>query len=233
LSAPDKWSLFGFYLTIFLRHGLNEEKMVILALSAAFVGLVHSLAPGHWLPVVLMAKTRRWSLKTAVLGAIVAASGHIFLSILLGLVSIWFGVQLFSQYEAQIEKYAGLALGAFGLIYAGFSYFRHSSCHGHTHHGPDPRNQKTPFVFLFSLGLSPCVAVLPVFAAAASEGYFTTTMTLISFSIGVLLALVGSTLLVSLGLVKLDHPIFEHFGDVITGFGVALMGLILFFLPHA
>ena len=95
---------------------------------------------------------------------------------------------------------------------------------------PNPKGKKAPFIFLFSLGFSPCVAVLPVFAAAAAEGYVAAVCTFVSFSLGVLLALIGSTILVSLGLIKLDHPIFEHFGDVITGCGVALMGVILFFL---
>jgi cytochrome c biogenesis protein CcdA len=201
---------------------------MILALSAAFVGLVHSLAPGHWLPVVLMAKARRWPLKTALLGALIAASGHIFLSIILGVVSIWIGAHFFSQYESEIERYAGLALAVFGLAYAAFAFFRHSSCHGHTHHGPDPKGKKAPFLFLFSLGFSPCVAVLPVFAAAASEGSLVTVITLIAFAIGVLISLLGATLVVSLGLIKLDHPLLEHYGDVITGMGVAILGVVLF-----
>lgn len=206
--------------------------MVILSLSAAFVGFVHSLAPGHWLPVVLMTKARRWPLKTAIVGATVTAFGHIFLSLLLGVLSIWIGAQFLAQRESEIERYAGLALAAFGVGYAVFAYFRHSHCHGHTHHGPDPRGQKAPFVFLFSLGFSPCVAVLPIFAAAATDGTATTIFTLLAFSIGVLVSLIGSTLLVSLGLIKLDHPLFEHYGDVITGGGVAVMGVLLFFFAH-
>jgi cytochrome c biogenesis protein CcdA len=212
---------------------ISREKMMILAFSAAFVGLVHSLAPGHWLPVVLMAKARKWPIRTAVIGALMTASGHILLSLALGVASIWIGAQLLSSYEPEIERYAGLALSLFGLVYAGFSFFRHSHCHGHTHHGPDPRGRKAPFFFLFSLGLSPCVAVLPVFAAAASEGALAVTVTLAAFAVGVLTSLIGSTLLVSLGLVKLDHPIFEHYGDVITGLGVTLMGLLLFFFSHS
>lgn len=220
--------------------------MFIVAASAAFVGLVHSLAPGHWLPVVLMAKTRRWSMKTAMAGAVIAASGHILLSIALGVVSIWIGAHYFSTYEEQIEQYAGLALGVFGLIYAAVAYFRHSSCHGHTHHGPEvesefgpqaeqkPRtkNKRTPFLFLFSLGFTPCVAVLPVFAAASSKGSIAVLLSFLAFSGGVLASLIGATLVVSLGLVKLDHPILEHYGDVITGSGVAAMGLMLFFFSH-
>jgi len=190
------------------------------------------MMPGHWLPVVLMAKTRRWSLSTAILGAVITALGHIFLSILLGVASIWIGVHFLSQYESEIERYAGAILGVFGLFYGILAFFRHSECHGHTHHGPDPKGQKAPFLFLFTLGLSPCVAALPVFAAAATEGTLATFLTLAAFSIGVLTSLIGSTVLVTLGLVKLDHPLLEHYGDVITGAGVAVMGLILFFISH-
>lgn len=207
--------------------------MLILAFSAGFVGLVHSLAPGHWLPVVLMAKSKRWSIKTAILGATVAASGHIILSILLGLSSILLGARFLSNYESEIERYSGLGLAIFGFTYAGISFFRHSACHGHTHHGPNPKNgRKTPFIFLFSVGFSPCVAVLPVFAAAAVQGMPSMILSLLFFAFGVLLSLIGSTLLVTLGLIKLDHPLFEHYGDVITGVGVFLMGIALFFISH-
>jgi hypothetical protein len=44
-------------------------------------------------------------------------------------------------------------------------------------------------------------------------------------------ALVGATVLVSRGIMKLDHPILEHYGDVITGLGITVMGIILFFIP--
>jgi nickel/cobalt exporter len=206
--------------------------MSIIAFSAAFVGIVHSLSPSHWLPVVLMAKARRWPLRKAMLGAAVTASGHIFLSLALGVLSIFIGAHFLAQYETEIERYAGLGLSAFGLIYAGMAFFRHSACHGHTHHGPDPKGQRAPYVFLFTLGFSPCVAVLPVFATAATEGTMATVLSLLAFSFGVLLSLVGSTVLVSRGIIKLDHPIFEHYGDVITGLGVAVMGVILFFTAH-
>ena len=207
--------------------------MMILVFSAAFVGLVHSLAPGHWLPVVLMVKARKWDVRKAILAAIVAASGHILLSLLLGLLTIWIGVHFFSDYEAEIEKYSGLMLAAFGFIYAAYAYKRHAGCHGHTHHGPDPKKGKTPFLFLFSIGLTPCVAVIPVFATAAAESQWLVLLTQLSFSLGVIAALVGSTLVVLKGLVKLDHPFLEHHGDVVTGLGVTVMGLLLYFFPHS
>jgi len=87
--------------------------------------------------------------------------------------------------------------------------------------------------FYFSFGLTPCVAVIPVFATAAAESQWLVLLTQLSFSLGVIAALVGSTLVVLKGLVKLDHPFLEHHGDVVTGLGVTLMGLLLYFFPHS
>src|SRR4051812_40795916 len=127
--------------------------MTFFAVSAAFVGLVHSLAPGHWLPVVLMTKAKKWPLKIAVLGALTAAAGHVFMSIVFGLAATNLEMHFLKDYEHQIESYAGLVMAGFGLLYAGYSYFRHHECVGHTHHGPDVAGgKKGPFLFLFTLG---------------------------------------------------------------------------------
>lgn len=210
-----------------------ELPPMILALSAAFVGFVHSLSPGHWLPVVLIVKARKWDLGEAAFGALVAASGHIVVSAGLGLVGLLIGRSFFGSHLHELEENAGLILVVFGLLYAIYSHFNHRHCHGHEHHGPDPRkSRKAPYVFLFSLGFSPCFAVLPVFGTAIGAGPGVLLGCMAAFAIGVVAALVGGSLLVSRGLVKLDHPVFEHYGDVITGVGVAVMGLILILFPH-
>lgn len=206
---------------------------MLLALSAAFVGLVHSLSPGHWLPVVLMVKARKWDLAHSALGAVVAASGHIFVSLGLGVVGALIGNSFFSPYLEKLEEHAGGILILFGLAYAIYSRFQHRHCHGHEHHGPDPKKGKrAPYLFLFSLGFSPCFAVLPIFVTAIGMGTGVLISCMIAFSIGVLIALVGGSLLVSHKILKLDHSIFEHHGDLITGLGVALMGVVLMFFPH-
>jgi ABC-type nickel/cobalt efflux system permease component RcnA len=205
--------------------------MNLLFGSAALVGFLHSLAPGHWLPVVLVAKTRRWPLKMAILGALCTASGHVVVSSAAGVASIALSESLLPGGEATMERYAALMLIVFGALYATFGYFRHSSCHGHEHHGPKPKGKKAPFLFLFSIGLSPCFAVLPLFLAASARGWSSALLTMASFSAGVAFALAGATLAVSLGVLKLDHPLFEHYGDVLTGVAVSGMGVILFFFP--
>ena len=48
------------------------------------------------------------------------------------------------------------------------------------------------------------------------------------FAIGVVSALTLASQLVHRGVMKFDHPVFEHYGEVITGLGIALVGSILF-----
>lgn len=213
--------------------------MIWIMASAITVGFIHSLAPGHWLPVVLLAKSRRWGPRTAALAALVTASGHILLSLAISAVALALGTQVLETHEHAIEAYAGLGLAVFGAVFAGYSYYRHSKCVGHTHHGPEPRESggdpiplRRSLGFLFAVGFSPCVAVFPVFVAALPHGTTGWLLTGASFAAGVSLALAGSVLVVSLGLLKLDHPVFEHFGDVLTGLAMVLLGLGLFLFAH-
>jgi ABC-type nickel/cobalt efflux system permease component RcnA len=121
------------------------------------------------------------------------------------------------------------------MLYAAWAMMRHARCHGHSHH-PAPeralsKSRKGALFFLFTLGLTPCVGVLPVIVTAAASGKAAVFLTWVAFSLGVLLALMSATLLARVGIMRLDHPLFEHYGDVITGCGISLLGLILFFFP--
>ena len=223
-SAPMIWS----GRTVCIRG-----KMLTFAFSAAVIGAVHSFSPGHWLPVVLLAKARKWGLARAMAGASITALGHVVSSGVMGVVVVAAGLNLITQFEESVEKYGALGLILFGISYAVYSYFYHSQCVGHTHHGPNPRKTRMPVLFLFGIGLSPCMAALPLFVASSgSGGLLQMMLTLAAFAGGVLIALLSATLLFSKGLMKLDHPIFEHYGDMLTGLGVSFVGLLLLVLPH-
>ncbi|MBU6376414.1 MAG: hypothetical protein KGQ59_10490, partial [Bdellovibrionales bacterium] len=77
--------------------------MIFLMGSAAWVGFVHSLAPGHWLPVVLLAKARKWSPKKASAAALIAAFGHVMISLLVIGLAILVGSPILHEYEHVIE----------------------------------------------------------------------------------------------------------------------------------
>ncbi|MCM2324213.1 MAG: hypothetical protein NDJ90_13225 [Oligoflexia bacterium] len=205
--------------------------MSFLLFTAAGIGFIHSLAPGHWLPVALMARSRKWSRRLALGGALVTASGHILISLTLAAAGIWIGAHFVHGREEDLERYGALLLVVFGLAYAVISLFRHSRCHGHSHHGPAPSANKGPFLFLFGLGLSPCVAAFPIFVAAAAISRLAVISSMLAFAFGVILASTVASQLALRGLSYLDHPILEHHGDVLTGAGIVTMGVVLYFFP--
>ena len=144
--------------------------MIVLALSAVLVGAIHSLAPSHWLPVVLLSRSRQWSPSRTFVGALVVGFGHVLTSVSLGIAAVAVGIRFMGDHAERVEHGMGVFLFAFGLIYAAVAYYRHASCHGHGHHGPVLRSDRAPFLFLFTLGLAPCAAVVPLFVAAESAG---------------------------------------------------------------
>jgi len=206
--------------------------MFWLIVSAGFTGFIHSLTPHHWVPLVLLSKTKKWSNGETLLGACTVAGSHIFLSVSLSILIVIFGSQLFDGLEHEYEIYFAWGLIGFGAIYALWSYYRHRKCHGHTHHGPAPSKnkqaKKRPYLFLFLLGFYPCFAVLPVFTIASAYNQVLFAFTLLAFSLGVLIAITLATFLALHGFRKLDHPLLEHYADVFIGLALVVVGGILF-----
>lgn len=202
--------------------------MIFLIASAGAIGFIHSLSPAHWMPLALLSRARKWNPLQTLIGAIVAASGHIILSVLITFAVVKLGLRLNSDFEEVIELYAAKGLVILGLAYALYNYVNHRRCHGHTHHGPSQNEaRRGTFFFLFSLGLSPCVAVLPALVAVEPYGPAALMLGAFAFSVGVIGALVIATLLMRAGTSRLDHPLFEHYGDVVSGLALALVGGIL------
>lgn len=207
--------------------------MKLLIFAAFFVGFFHSLVPGHWLPIVLVSKSRKWDLKHSAFAAFVTSCGHIFTALLIAIATYFIGATVLHEKAIEYEEKSGLIMVFFGIIYSAYSLVSHKDCHGHEHHGPAPKKKGSPYYFLFSIGLSPCLAVLPVYGTALAYGNLALVLCLAMYSIGVMCALMMSSLLVGRGLIKLDIPILEHHGDVLTGLAVAFMGAVLLILPHS
>jgi ABC-type nickel/cobalt efflux system permease component RcnA len=202
--------------------------MIFLIVSAGTIGFIHSLSPAHWMPLALLSRTRKWNTVQTLLGAVVASSGHIILSVLITVAVVKLGVRLNADFEEVIELYAAKGLVILGVTYALYHYVNHRRCHGHTHHGPAQNEaRRGTFLFLFSLGLSPCVAVLPALVAVEPYGPGALMLAALAFSIGVVSALAIATLLMRAGTSWLDHPLFEHYGDVVSGLALAVVGGIL------
>ena len=108
---------------------------LLLVLSVAVVGVLHTAAPDHWVPITLIARQRGWSRSETAKAALVAGTGHVVTTLLIGLV-VWFaGVAFATRFGNAVDTIASLALVLFGGWIA-FSAWRETRGRGHGHmHG--------------------------------------------------------------------------------------------------
>ena len=119
---------------------MSETALAILLLTAASIGLTHTLiGPDHYVPFIAIARARRWTIRRtlAVTGA--CGLGHVLSSVAIGVIGLALGTAL-SRLEA-IERSRGelasWALIAFGIGYGlwGLRRARHGHDHTHRHLG--------------------------------------------------------------------------------------------------
>ncbi len=146
-----------------------------LAIAAASVGSLHTLAPDHWLPFAAVARARGWSAGRTARVTFLSGFGHVTVSVVLGVLAVFLGQQLLTAFGQRLEALAGFVLIGFGLLYGawGLRSAAGRRLHGHAHaqydHVHDPsRITEWGLVALFSS--DPCIALFPLLAAAAPLG---------------------------------------------------------------
>ena len=96
------------------------QELLILIITAASIGFFHTLfGPDHYLPFIVMAKARKWSLIKTAWITFLCGIGHIGSSVFLGLLGIALGVTVtkLEMLEAFRGNIAAWFLAAFGLAY--------------------------------------------------------------------------------------------------------------------
>jgi len=116
------------------------QSLAVLVAATVSTAVVHTLIPDHWLPFVLVARSRRWEPRVTLTLTAASAFLHVSVSIALGVVA-WFaghGAEEAAGLGEAIERWSGLILVLFGAAYAGW-FLRRG---GHQHHfGMHPHHE--------------------------------------------------------------------------------------------
>ncbi len=228
------------------------ESIVLLSLTAATLGLVHTLTgPDHYLPFVLMSKAGRWSKNKTLLVTLVCGTGHILSSVVIGAVGIGLGVAV-SRLEA-IESLRGelaawLLIG-FGLAYAAWGVHRalrnqphshlhhhldgtvhdhhhdHHGDHSHAHTEPSARTM-TPWVLFTIFVLGPCEPLIPLLMApAAAQSLLGVVAVTTVFSVVTLATMTGAVAVCLSGVERIPLVSLERWSHALAGGAIALCGI--------
>ena len=233
----------------------GEKTIEALSVLALYLGFFHTvIGPDHYLPFIVMARARRWSLFKTVWITFLCGIGHVGSSVVLGLIGVAAGVAV-SQI-VPIEEFRGSIAAwlfiAFGLVYFVWGVRRavrnrpHTHAHlhepevgghehGHTHHdehlhvhGEGEKVNITPWVLFTVFVFGPCEPLIPILmypAAMKSWGGLLLVAGLFAA------ATIGTMLVVvTVGLLGIDFlPVrrIERWTHAMAGAAIALCGVAI------
>ncbi|NTW48286.1 MAG: hypothetical protein HGB19_00860 [Chlorobiales bacterium] len=228
------------------------ETSILLA-TAISIGFVHTvIGPDHYLPFIMIARSRGWSLAKTIRLTVFCGLGHVLSSVVLGLVGVAFGlsVGLLENVESVRGDIASWLLIGFGLLYGAWGlrvalrsrthihphehderghHTEHAHLHHHhgqhTHPHGDPKSI-TPWALFIIFVLGPCEPLIPILMYPASQGsWMTLAWVTLAFSIVTISTMTAIVALTSRGLLNLNLGFMERYSHALAGFIIVLSGL--------
>lgn len=198
--------------------------MIGILTGAIILSILHPIIPTHWLPIVLIGKSEKWS-KGEILGfTAILAFSHTLSTVLIGVLIGFIGYSL-SQYQEIFTKFVAsfilLVLGIFYII----KHLRQKNPHVHIEISG---NRK--FITILSLTtvmfFSPCIEIEAYYLAAGTKGWGAVLAVSLIY---VLITLTLMEILVILALRGMDIKKFhtlEHKENLITGLVLIALSFI-------
>lgn len=207
------------------------DSFSALVIATISIAVVHSFAPDHWLPFVMMGKAQKWSKPKLSIVAFIAGLGHVGSSIVLGAIGIFLGITSIKLQgvEATRGEIGIYLLIGFGIAYAlwGIKHARH-----HHHHSPEISTKKTITLWtLFAVFvLGPCEPLIPLMFLATAYGWWGIATVSTVFGVVTLIMMISQSLLGYAGIQLIKHDLAEKYSHSMAGGVIALTGVFLYFI---
>ena len=230
---------------------------LILMWTALGIGFFHTLVgPDHYLPFIVMAKARRWSLVKTTLITFLCGLVHVASSVILGFLGLVAGIAVFKlqAFESMRGEVAAWLLLAFGFTYFVWGLHRairnrphrHThdhrliSSHEHTHnhsgehahiHELEKKADITPWVIFTIFVFGPCEPLIPVLMYPAAKGNMVgVAMVTAVFAIATISTMLTLVLVLSFGFMKLPLQRLERYSHALAGFAIIICAVAIKFL---
>lgn len=220
------------------------SDLAILTANAAAVALIHTaIGPDHYVPFIVMAQARRWSMARTAAITFACGIGHVASSVLLGLAgyAVGAGLKHLEWIESFRGEVAAWALILFGTVYAAWGLWRlqRAGPDGHRHehflrihsrdHVHDPRTgaevNLTPWILFAIFVFGPCEPLIPFFIyPAATNGWGGAWAVALVFSAVTVATMLGIVLGAHYGLRWLPGQRLARYSHVLAGATIAVTG---------
>ena len=203
-------------------------------IGSLILSLIHASIPNHWIPLIAVSKTEKWTNKETLFATFVTGFAHTISTIIIGIIVGFVGIKLSESYSYITKIAAPIILLSIGIIY--FLIDLKSSHHHHHHYETNDqiKNKKSKWAIIISLSiamfLTPCIEIEAFYFQAATIGWLGI---FIVSSVYLLITLIIMFTLVYLGLKgvnRFNSHYLEHHEKRITGIVLILLGFLAYFV---
>jgi nickel/cobalt transporter (NicO) family protein len=222
---------------------MSANTPALLA-AAAGVGFGHAILPDHWVPLAVIARTRRYPMTRVARLSGLAGVAHVGLSIVLGALIIVIGLQFQSTVQSAQDSIIGglLIATGIGFIVLELGAFGHGHDHGHGHEGdahahgghehthePEGGGLRglAAVMVPFGAAASPDLTILPVFLAATTAGVLTAIGSVLVFAAVTIGTIVGLTLAAAKGGYQIRGQWLDRWGNAFTAAVLVAIGVLI------
>ncbi|MFI3283089.1 MAG: hypothetical protein SNG10_06185 [Rikenellaceae bacterium] len=223
-----------------------------LSLTAITIAFLHTAAgPDHYLPFVVLQKSRGWSLVKTLMLTIVCGFGHVFSSIILGIIGVFLGWHMseISIFQDVRGEMASWALFIFGLVYLCYGLWCARKVQPHKHfdvmgddvyvcehkheevYMPNKRVKVTPLVLFAIFVMGPSEPIIPLlFFSGTHRSPSEIVWLIVLFTLTTIITMVTMVLLGNYSYARIKTETIDRFSHAIGGFVISFCAFGMLFL---
>jgi putative Mn2+ efflux pump MntP len=206
--------------------------MYKIFIGSLVLSLIHALIPNHWLPLIAVSKTEKWTQNQTLWATVITGIAHTLSTIIIGIVVGIIGYKLAASYAVISETIAPSILIGLGLVYVILDL----RSHHHHHHdiNPDviePGPKKSRWIAILTtlsiaMFLTPCIEIEAYYFQAGTMGWagiFIVSAVYLFTTVFVMLALVYLGIK---GTKTFKSHYLEHHEKLISGIVLIALGIL-------
>jgi nickel/cobalt transporter (NicO) family protein len=91
--------------------------MYQIFIGSLVLSLIHALIPNHWIPLIAISKTEKWTQRQALWATVITGFSHTLSTIIIGIIVSIIGYKLSSSYQIVSTVAALTILLGLGIVY--------------------------------------------------------------------------------------------------------------------
>jgi nickel/cobalt exporter len=212
--------------------------MYQIFIGSLVLSLIHASIPNHWIPLIAIGKTEKWTQRQTLLATFITGFAHTLSTVIVGILVGLIGYKLASSYGIISNTIAPAILVVLGTIYL-FLDFRgshhHHSDEGHSHQSVLTKSGKTKWTAILTslsiaMFLTPCIEIEAYYFQAGTIGWAGIFIVSAVYTLTTVIAMLVLVYLGMKGINRFKSHFLEHHEKGITGIVLIALGLFAFFV---